>query len=160
MITQKRLKELLTYEHETGYFYWKKNNRKVRAGAIAGSIHNQGYIQICIDYNVLLAHRVAWFYVHGIWSIEIDHRDHDKTNNKLSNLRDVSRSGNMQNQVAASKRNKSGYLGVDFKKDHLQYRATIRVGKKTTHLGYYDTAEEAHAAYVAAKRIHHHTCTI
>ena len=77
----------------------------------------------------------------------------------MVNLRDVSRTVNMQNRRSANKRSKSGSLGASFSKGH-GWAARIRVNGKNMHIGYYQSAEIAHHAYVAAKRKLHEGCEI
>ena len=75
---------------------------------------------------------------------EVDHIDRDRSNNRVENLRWVSHQQNAQNQ-----------LGRGCEKRGSRWRASIRVGGKNTRLGTFDTEEEAHAAYLAAKRVYH-----
>lgn len=75
------------------------------------------YINVRINNTKHKAHRVAWFLLHGIWpSGDIDHIDGDGLNNKIVNLRDVSRQVNTRN-ATISKNNSSGVNGVTFRKD-------------------------------------------
>jgi hypothetical protein len=85
----------------------------------------------------------------------IDHIDMNMGNNRISNLREASKSGNGQNKIACQSNNKSGYLGVSFYKPINKFRATIFVNKKHIALGYFDTPEEASEAYITAKRKYH-----
>ena len=150
-LTLERLKELLHYDPETGIFTWRVSRRhRVQAGDVAGSQSGR-YIGIRIDYVLYYAHRLAWFYVHGEWSkIDIDHKDLDKTNNRIDNLRDVTRTVNKQNRQQAQPNNKLGILGVRFHDGGFQAR--INVNGKDRHLGSFRTKEEASNAYLKAKR--------
>src|SRR4051812_40825019 len=104
MVTQERLKQVLVYSPESGLF--------TRRGRVAGTTY-RGRINIFIDYRGYLAHRLAWLYVHGRWPIgDIDHIDGNASNNAISNLREVSRSVNMQNQRRARSDSRTGLLGV------------------------------------------------
>lgn len=101
--------------------------------------------------------------MHGYWpSEDVDHINHDKADNRIANLRELNRSLNQQNQIRAHKDNKTGYLGVYRNKigRTQPYVASIFVEGKAVHLGAFDTAEEAHAAYVKAKRRLHPAGTI
>jgi hypothetical protein len=161
MLTHKRLKELLHYDPETGVFtYVKSTANRIKIGDAAGSKHNAGYLAVRIDYKAYLCHRLAWFYVHGVWPKgQIDHRDTIKHHNWIDNLRDVTQSVNQQNQVKASSNNKSGFLGVRLH-ECGRYSAQIYVNRSHRNLGYYDTPEEASQAYLAAKRKYHEGCTV
>jgi len=161
MITQELLKELLHYDPETGIFVWKKKiSCKVIVGGIAGSKTN-GYLEIGIFGKSYKAHRLAWLYIFGVWpNFDIDHKDSIKHHNWIDNLREVTKSGNQQNQIRAQRSNKTGFLGVSFHKTNGKYRAVITVNNKQKFIGLYETPEDAHAAYVSVKRKLHLTCTI
>jgi hypothetical protein len=88
----------------------------------------------------------------------IDHRDGDGLNNRWLNLRCATYKINNQNQRAPRSDNKSGFLGVCAHKN--RFYAYIKIGDKVKNLGAFLTAEEAHEAYLAAKRKHHEGCTI
>jgi hypothetical protein len=92
---------------------------------------------------------VIWILLKGFWTTrKIDHKDHDTTNDRIENLRLCSSKQNSANSVIC-RRNKSGFKGVCFRKDIGKFQSHIRIDKIQTHLGYFSTAEEAHAAYVA-----------
>jgi hypothetical protein len=162
-VTQNRLHELLDYSPETGLFKWKiAHSRRVHVGDVAGSTSIKGYILIGVDGFVYRAHRLVWLYVHGEFPKHyIDHINGIKTDNRIENLRDVSSKINNENQKYAPSHNKScGVLGVSREKNHRRWRAVITIDKKQVHIGYFDTIEEAEAAYVTKKRKLHVGCTI
>lgn len=145
-ITQARAFELLTYDPESGVFTWKGSRGKVRAGSEAGHVQ-AGYRKITIDKEQIKLHRLAWFMTKGVWpSGQIDHIDGDKLNNRISNLRDVPQSINMQNRYAA--RRSSGLPQGVSHGFNGKFIANIRVG-------IFATAEEAGAAYLRAKKLIH-----
>jgi hypothetical protein len=98
-----RVVELLEYHRDFGKFYWIKKSSKysnIKVGEIAGTLDNKGYITIQIDGIQFKAHRLAWFVEHSEWpSNYIDHRNGDKTDNRLENLRDVSTRTNGENRA-------------------------------------------------------------
>jgi len=159
-LTAERLREVLHYDPETGLFYRKIDDRRWKAGSQCGSIHKSiGYVYITIDGFSNTGHRFAWLHFHGAWPEgDIDHIDGNRSNNRISNLRDVSHQTNMQNRKTAQKDNSTGFLGVSPRRGG--YRATIKVGKKQIYLGHFQTPEEAHHAFLVAKRLHHDGCTI
>jgi len=165
-ITHKRLVELLFYDSESGIFTRKiatGNGGRWKVGSVSGSIHSkkQGYVEISVDGDIYYAHRLAWFYVYGEWpENDIDHKDHNTTNNSIYNLRDVTRSENMQNRIKAQKNNKTGMLGAHQRVDRKGIRSRISIGGKQVNLGVFETAELAHQAYIEAKRMHHATCQL
>jgi hypothetical protein len=143
MITQERLRELLSYDEENGLFIYKTKRGQKSKGSIAGSPQNKGYIQITVDDKNYLAHRLAWFYVHGEWpKNQIDHINRIKTDNRITNLRDVTNSINHHN-VGLRKHNTSGVNGVYWSNNKNKWVATIEINKKKHHLGIFNTLEDA-----------------
>ena len=144
----------LNYDPLTGAFTWKVSERKKRTGAKAGCVKKDGYHYVKHNNKAHLSHRLAWFMFYGV------HIDGNKQNNKISNLRDVSRSENMQNQRLPHKTNSSGFLGVTSNKQTGKFVASIRVNGKSVFLGAFVKPQDAHFAYVAAKRQHHAGCML
>jgi hypothetical protein len=156
-ITIETLQCLLDYDLETGIFRWRVQPcNRIKAGVVAGTVNHDGYIRIKINGTLFMAHRLAWLHTHGTWPLQqIDHINGDKADNRIRNLRDVSRSVNMQNQVRAQKDNTSGLRGVSWHKDKKRWEACISVNGQNEYLGSFDTTEAAHAAYLSAKlRLH------
>lgn len=155
-LTHDRLLEVLKYDPDTGDFLSMvaRGSRTDIEGTVAGQCHNQGYVAVTIDYKQYLAHRLAWFYVHGTWpEHEIDHINRDRSDNRIENLRESSRSQNMANTGLYSN-NKSGFRGVHFSRHAKRFCAQLRCGDKRYNLGYFDTAEAAHKAYRSAAQKH------
>lgn len=158
-LTPERLREVLDYDPMTGVFSWKFARRGVRAGSTPGSILQNGYSYIRVDRTSYLTHRLVWLWVNGCWpDNHIDHIDGNRTNNRIENLRDASRSINNQNQRRAHLRSTSTMLGVY--KDKKKWNAKIGLDGEVYNLGNYSTKEEAHEAYLGAKRLIHPGCTI
>jgi hypothetical protein len=98
------------------------------------------------------AHRLAWLYVYGEWpSDQIDHINRNRSDNRIANLRIATPTQNQANR-SVCKRNTTGFKGVTVDPRTGRFRAKIRVNGKRTHIGVFDSAEEAGAAYVAASR--------
>jgi len=150
-LTQDMLWECLSYNSLTGIFKYKLPSINYSIGDIATNIvDTSGYIQIAIYGRNYKAHRLAWFYVYGVWPNNlIDHIDGDRTNNAISNLRDVTAAENGQNLKTARVDNKSGYLGVS--KHQNKWKAQITVNGKRYRLGLFNTPKEASEAYLKAK---------
>jgi hypothetical protein len=157
--TQERLKELLSYDPETGLFTRLMRAGTARPGDIAGCMTPKGYLIIKIDGEGYMAHRLAWLYVHGKWPADqIDHINGVKNDNRIANLREATNSENMQNQRAASKANRAGLIGV-YPNRH-RFVAQITINRQKQYLGIFATAEEAHSAYLSAKKIYHPAGTL
>lgn len=161
ILTAARLRELLHYDPETGEFRWLIGRGCARAGDAAGSPMKSGYIHFGVDGKIYYAHRLAWLYMTGEWppSGLIDHINMRKADNRFENLRDVTRSGNGENKRTALKNNGSGHLGAFLAHDG-QWTSKIVVKGQRHYLGRFKTAQEAHDAYVAAKRLLHAANTL
>ncbi len=162
-ITAEELRHRVSYAPDTGRFQWLlRNPRYIRQEAErVGRVTDKGYLQITLNKRQYQAHRLAWLYVTGEWPQGvIDHINGDKLDNRFANLRDVSVSVNTQNQRRPHPRGSSGYLGVCFNKGAGKFQASIYFDKKLKHLGLFQTAELASAAYLAAKREHHEGNTL
>jgi len=158
-MTPERLKELVRYCPDTGVFTWAKPRRRCRLGGKTGCVAKNGYVVIRLDDVLYLAHRLAWLYQTGNWPQEqVDHINGDRSDNRWVNLREVSNMENAQNTRKPRPGNKSGFLGV--RKENSKWLAEIKVNYKPIRIGLFDTPEEAHQAYISAKRKLHKTSTL
>lgn len=150
MLDAEYLREILDYEPETGAFTWKKKiASKVVVGTTAGGVYTLGYVVIGIGGRIYYAHRLAWLYMTGNWPAQVDHRDGDKANNMWANLRLATSQQNALNSKRP-RTNTSGLKGVSWHKAAKKWAAAITIDGRATHLGLYEDAELAHAAYMAA----------
>lgn len=160
------LRQTLAYDPDTGVFTWavtrRGRNGRSDAGQVAGGLQSAGgYRRISIGGQSYQAHTLAWLWVHGKFPQgDIDHINGQKDDNRIANLRDVSRSVNLQNMRKPRNTNTSGYLGVSLFKRTGKYTAEITINYQKKNLGYFSTAEEASAAYLKAKRELHEGCTL
>lgn len=160
-LTQQRLQQLLHYDPATGVFTrLARTANRVHVGDVAGSLGSRGYTMIMVDLVNYSAHRLAWFYMTGGWpKEEIDHANGVRADNRFANLREVTRSENLQNQRKPRSDSSTGFLGVQ---PHLdgKFQARIMTDGRRRSLGLFPTAALAHEAYLYAKRREHRTCTI
>jgi len=158
-MTAHRLRIVLDYDLETGMFSRIERYRGFKPDAPVGTLAANGYLMIRVDGYAYLAHRLAWLWVTGSWpQWDIDHMDTNKTNNRFINLRDVEKSTNQQNFRKALSTSVSGMLGVFLARG--RWRSRICTEGKRENLGTFDTKQEAHAAYISAKRRLHAGCTL
>lgn len=156
MLTAGRLRELIHYNPETGKMIWREDRGRMRCkGREAGAPDNAGYLLVKVDYRLYKAHRLAWLYMTGEWPLhQIDHANGKTADNRWLNLRAATSQQNAFN-TARKVRNRTGYKGVTFLPENGRFRANIWLNRRGVALGVFPTAEEAHAAYVAAAQRHH-----
>tara|TARA_R110000824_G_scaffold143199_1_gene310723 strand:+ start:305 stop:757 length:453 start_codon:yes stop_codon:yes gene_type:complete len=145
MITQKRLKELFSYRND-GFLVRKQDSSYAKAGDITDSLHKStGYYRIMIDRISYHVHILIYiFHFETIpKKLEIDHINRIRTDNRIENLRAVTRAQNQYNV------DRKGYY---FSKSEQKYRVRLSVNKKRISLGLYETEEEAAKVYLAAKQ--------
>lgn len=150
-MTQDELKKLLRYDQETGVFTWEvATSKKIFVGQIAGTVTQEGYVRIGALQKYYLAHRLAWLYVNGeMPDGEIDHINRIRTDNRISNLRAVSRKQNCENLGVRSD-NTTGFRGVrkDNRPGKRPFVARVMNYGKDIYIGSFQTAEEASDAYM------------
>lgn len=153
IISQALLKSQLSYDPDTGAF------TRLKSGTKAGFDNGQGYVCISIEQAQYRAHRLAVLYMTGEWPVaEVDHINGIRSDNRWENLRQVSGRENTQNQRRPHKCSTSGFLGVTAR--GTKFLSQIRANGSKIYLGSFGTAEEAHTAYLEAKRRMHPACTL
>jgi len=138
LLTQERLKEVLSYDPETGVFTRIRTTcPRAQAGKVVGSKSDEGYLRVRIDGQLYPLHRLAWLYMDGKFPKgDVDHINHDRTDNRIRNLRVVTPSENMKNQAMRCT-NTSGVMGVSWNKRDNKWMAYIWSKGKMKHLGRY-----------------------
>lgn len=147
------------FDADLGRLRWKKSTSiRMRVGDIAGHRRTNGYRAICILGRLYTEHRVVWLINYGDWpSLELDHINGIRDDNRLSNLRLATRFQNMQNQPA-HRGGRALHVGV--KHNRGRYIVTIQKDNKRHYLGCYATPDEAAQAYIAAKLKFHEFCPV
>lgn len=160
-LTAERLRSLIQFDPETGIFQWKprsgRNGSWCNVAREAGSVSRQtGYRAIRVDKRLYQAHRLAWLYTHGEWPPnDIDHKNGDRLDNRIANLRDVPNRTNRENTSRARCDSRSGIQGVGFDARRGCWRAKIRANDRKIWLGYHESADAAREAYLRAKAALH-----
>lgn len=151
-LTAEKLRELLHYDPETGIFTWRVSAaNSVKVGDVAGCSNGNGYLRLRLQSRLYHAHRLAWLYVYGEWPKgQIDHINRDRSDNRISNLREVTNKQNAQNSSKPSN-NTSGHPGVYWYKQSSKWQAKITHNQKHIHLGCFATIEDAIAARKAGE---------
>ena len=167
-LTQSLLNEIFGYDPETGVLYHKERPRWMftkgykggetswrtfntqNAGKPITNVGGGGYLRVNIDGTRYFAHRIIWMMVHGEWPNEIDHINGDKSDNRLCNLRSVSRQENLRN-LARRADNTSGHTGVSLSKRDGVFIAYITVDGRMKVIGRYPTAGQAAQARAKAQ---------
>lgn len=164
-VSTEHLKSVMKYDAVSGVFTYTENRgRQRKAGDVAGCIspksyhHGGGYRIIAIRDGAFRkeygAHRLAWFYVYGVWPKgQLDHINGKRDDNRIANLREATRSQNGANR-AANSNNTSGLKGVSLHKATGKWRSDIYVEGKALFLGYHESLASAGAAYDLAAYMH------
>jgi hypothetical protein len=156
-LTAETLKQLLSYDAETGQFVWLVSLGSAKAGTMAGHVWTDTvkersckYWRIQIYGKKHQAHRLAWLYVKGCWpEHEIDHIDTDGLNNRWVNLREADDTQQACNRSIRSD-NTSGLKGVSFHKASQKWQVKVTHKGCQKHIGLFETREAAFAAQRAA----------
>lgn len=160
------VRDILDYDPEVGTLTWLSRpvemcaslrqqrcwNTSFAGKAAFTTKEKQGYWRGTIFYRPYLAHRVAWAIYYGEWPKgEIDHIDGIRSNNRITNLRSVTRQENMRNS-AIHRDNTSGVCGVRKHRPSGKWHAQIGVGGRDVSLGYFTNIEDAAAARKSAEQ--------
>lgn len=155
-LTQQYLKDHFEYVPETGELFrtviLDRWGNKALTRKSVGTLRSDGYLEVAINKRTYKIHRLVFLYVTGKWPTEVDHINGDRADNRLINLRDVSKSVNMRNKKIHFN-NTSGHPGVTWFTDTCQWRARVNFNGVRYSLGLFDTIEEAIAARMGAQRI-------
>lgn len=166
--TPEELRQLLRYEPETGKLFWKERPREMftrdrlhlswnskNAGKEAFTASNRGYRVGRIFDVMQQGHRVVWAVYYGEWpDALVDHINGNKSDNRIDNLRAATKSENGMNR-GATRANLVGLKGASWNEKYGKWESRIKAEGRAVFLGYFDTPEEAHAAYASAVTKYH-----
>ena len=148
-MTNEELHRWFVYEPDTGLLRKVLGGRKPYPWRAIGS--GKRYLATTVNGQTYYLHRLVWQYHHGVVPERIDHRDGDTRNNLIGNLRLCTPAQNQYNSKRKSN-NRVGRKGVVFHANcpGKPYQAKLVVGGKVQSLGYFESADAAHAAYCLA----------
>lgn len=155
-LTAEQLRELFDYDSSTGLFCRRRATTNKVKSTIGiwqpGSLTKLGYNSLRVNGKAWQAHRLAWLYMHGaLPDGQIDHINGVRNDNRIANLRLATVSENQLNLSAVNVKSASKLRGAHWNAKRGKYQAQFeRLGKRF-YLGLFDTAEQAHAAYVSAR---------
>lgn len=140
-----------TFEyHEEGYLIRKKNGKPCGQH----TNHSAGYARVSVNGRMLYAHRIIYAIVYGEMPMDVDHINRNRIDNRIENLRDVSKSENQHNSKKR-KNNTSGFPGVSWDTRDQKWQAYIMVDRRKIHLGYFEDFDDAVQARKIAKIKYH-----
>lgn len=148
-ISQQDLMDRYSYDADTGVFTRLTSSRGWKAGQAAGYVCHVGYRRILVGRRQYLAHRLAWLYVYGYMPDYVDHINGQRDDNRICNLRPATQSQNIANSKRATD-NRSGFKGASWNSKNQRWVGFIRINGVNKYLGQFDTAQEAHDAYMKA----------
>lgn len=150
-LTQAKLKELLRYDPDAGTFTRIATTFPTAARFVGSAVpakpHSSGYVYISVLGHPRRMHRMAWLYMTGeLPSLDIDHINGDRADNRWANLRLATRAQNNANRRDA--RSRSGAKGVTFDPRYREpWKAQMSIENRTRVIGRFATQEQAVAAY-------------
>lgn len=151
LMTQERLKEVLSYNPENGVFKWRKSRPGCVAGREAGTIA-YGYRQIEVDYKLFRASRLVWLYQTGGWPENlVDHINGIRDDDRWCNLRAATYQENARNRAPCN-RNTTGKVGVHPIKSNGKWGAEIGLDGSSIRLGSFECIDDAIAARCKAEK--------
>ena len=144
MVNEKFLFENLSYDETTGLFIWLKDQKRgqIKAGTQAGSLALNGYIEIGFQGQRIYAHELAWFFKYGEWVKNLDHKNRNRTDNSINNLRKATYSENCCNSSLRTD-NTSVIKGVSFDKRRNTWNAEVRKDGLRVRKSGFSSKEEA-----------------
>jgi hypothetical protein len=150
--SQAELRELFHYDPETGVFTHLQTRGKGKKGATVGKVNMHGYVEMRVFNKLFGAHRLAFLYMTGelpVLPFMVDHINGSRSDNRWINLRIADYQQQVWN-TTAHHHNQSGLKGAWPCKTTGRWQSIIQDGAKRVWLGRFDTAEEAHQAWIKA----------
>jgi hypothetical protein len=145
LLAQKRLKELLHYDPDTGLFTRVKQVGRFNSGEVVGYSNGRGWLRVKIDGKHYKLHRLAFLYMEGEFPPEeVDHKNRIRDDNRWCNLRHATRGKNNVNRLTKGNSD-TGYRGVI--PSGRGYKAKIQCGGDIRYSITYDNPIDAYRQY-------------
>lgn len=143
-LTPALIKQVLQYEPHSGNLIWisSLHSKRVLIGQHAGSLAKSGYRQITLFGTSYQAHRLIWFMETGEWPEQVDHINQDRSDNRWSNLRAVTKAENARNR-SRNPHSKTGEVGIWYNQKTFKYVAEITYNGKKVFQKSYDNIDDA-----------------
>jgi hypothetical protein len=153
-MTYEQANALFSYDPITGSILWKVSpGGKGRSGSEAGTFDLEGYRVIRYKGKGYKAHRIAWLLQHKEFPNKvIDHINGDKSDNRISNLREADFVLNASNVKRPNKSTSSGYRWVSWFSQYQKWKAMFQYNKKIHFVGHFDCPKEAYEAALTARK--------
>lgn len=140
------------FNYSDGRLTWRiKPCKNMKKSSPAGTMRNDGYLQVRFMNKIHLVHRIVWEMFNGQipYGMQIDHINHIRSDNRIQNLRMVTKISNGRN-LTKKINNTSGVTGVSWSKSRAKWRVQIMVDRKSIHIGYFNDFDSAMAARLSA----------
>ena len=141
-ITQSYVKELFDYLEDGKLVRKATTSNRAKIGTIVGSNNGNGYLRVSVNSKYCHVHRIIFMWHYGYFPEEVDHKNGDKSDNRIENLREATHSQNGKN-LSIRKNNKVGVNGIRWDSSRNKWYASIGVNHKTKYLGRYVVLEDA-----------------
>ncbi len=154
MLTQERVRELFDYDVDSGNLIRRTlaNNFRAKIGGKVGWKSGNGYLKVSIDNKKYYVHRVIWLWSFGYFpEFSMDHKNRNRSDNRLSNLREASQSCNLRN-IDTRQDSVSGVTGVCIDNRSGRWAVSICINKSSKYLGLHSCLTEAVAHRFAAEQ--------
>lgn len=130
------------FDYSEGFLYWKTNKGpRASKGSKAGSLRKDGYYGVTLNKKPYLVHRIIFGIIHGYLPKIVDHKDHDRKNNLISNLREADYNKNIHNS-RLSRNNSTGVKGVRETKNG-RFECRVAINGVTHQVGTFSSLLEA-----------------
>lgn len=120
----------------------------VYSGKPCGCLSKRGYIQVRMGKDKFMAHRILWAMRCGSWPVTgIDHINGNKTDNRASNMREVTQFSNSKN--AEKYKRKEPWIATGVSRHGIGFRADAQVDNKRFFIGLF----KCHTAAMVARKL-------